>query len=63
MNNTISDIKWATLESEEYEDELHVVPVIDGELMGPHTLKESCPCHPEQELYLDAIVYNHNVIH
>ena len=63
MNNTISDIKWATIESEEYEDEIHVVPVIDGEIMAPHTLTEGCACHPEEELYIDAIVYKHNVIH
>ena len=63
MSSTITDIKWATLESEEYEDEVHVVPILNEEIMVPHTLTEECPCHPELELYTDAIVYKHNVIH
>lgn len=63
MSNSIEKIKWATLESVEYEDEIHVAPVIDGSIMPPHTLTEDCPCHPEEELYIDAIIYKHNVIH
>jgi hypothetical protein len=63
MSNTITEIKWTQLEDEEYEDTYHVVPILNEEIMKPHTLSESCLCHPEEELYIDGVIYVHNVIH
>jgi len=53
---------WGVISLESEPNEIHVVPFVNGDVMQPHTLTQSCACRPTVTQYVQTLV-EHNMIH
>jgi len=54
-------VKWGVFDLSEEDGTVHSAPVVNEQLLTPHTLSVSCPCNPDIEKWKHLFI-NHNMI-